>query len=404
MPQILRLWAFLAAILLTVTAPYCEEHPLVYIDTHFENASPLDWEIDAEGAVHINLHYDHERNSPNRAAGHWYFLVEGKLGSTLTLILQNVDNIWNGRQASVAQEDTIAWKSLDHETWIPFDTEFIEGNKLRFDLTMEQEKIYIARAIPYCLSDLASFLQSIQTHPQVEIETIGKTVEGRPLEMVRVGNPTAPHRVLIRARAHAWEPGGNWVLHGLIQALLRDDPRNERFLERFCLYTLPMANKDGVARGLTRFNMLGKDLNRNWDQPADPILAPENAALEAWLERMVRAGHKPDLAIDLHNDQGGNLHISRPNVQLETYLANMKRFESLLYKYTWFREGATGGNFRNPGTLGEGWVERYGVDACILELNTNWIKGLNDVPSSQNWERMGDMLRDVFYAYFEEHN
>ena len=26
-----------------------------------------------------------------------------------------------------------------------------------------------------------------------------------------------------------------------------------------------MANKDGVARGGTRFNLRGKDLNRNWD-------------------------------------------------------------------------------------------------------------------------------------------
>ena len=27
---------------------------------------------------------------------------------------------------------------------------------------------------------------------------------------------------------------------------------------------------------MTRFNLAGKDLNRDWDQPADPQLAPEN--------------------------------------------------------------------------------------------------------------------------------
>ena len=38
---------------------------------------------------------------------------------------------------------------------------------------------------------------------------------GAPLEIVRVGRPEAPYRVFLRARAHAWEPGGNWVVEGL---------------------------------------------------------------------------------------------------------------------------------------------------------------------------------------------
>ena len=104
--------------------------------------------------------------------------------------------------------------------------------------------------------------------------------------------------MLLRARAHAWEPGGNWVVQGLIRALLTDDEVSRRCLKRYCVYVLPMANKDGVARGLTRFNMLGKDLNRDWDRPADATLAPENHALETWIKRMVEQGRPPHLAID----------------------------------------------------------------------------------------------------------
>ena len=48
---------------------------------------------------------------------------------------------------------------------------------------------------------------------------------------------------------------------------------------RFCV--MPMANKDGVAKGRTRFNLNGIDLNRGWDKPADEKLAPENAARPA---------------------------------------------------------------------------------------------------------------------------
>jgi hypothetical protein len=184
-------------------------------------------------------------------------------------------------------------------------------------------------------------------------------VAGRDLEIVRLGNPDAPYRVFVRARAHPWESGSNWVAQGLIQRLLKDDDDARRFLRVYSVSVLPMANKDGVARGGTRFNLRGKDLNRDWDKPANPELAPENAGLEKWLEAEIAAGRRPHLALELHNDGAGRLHISRPPVpQLDRHLARMAIFEELLRKQTWFTEGSTNAAFRNSGTLGDGWLER----------------------------------------------
>jgi hypothetical protein len=45
---------------------------LEYIDTSFENASPLWYEAAPDGTVLVHLLYDHERSSPNRAAGHFH--------------------------------------------------------------------------------------------------------------------------------------------------------------------------------------------------------------------------------------------------------------------------------------------------------------------------------------------
>src|SRR5215467_2400612 len=44
-----------------------------FIDTGFENASPLWYEFTHEGVIQVHLIYDHERSSPNRAAGHIHF-------------------------------------------------------------------------------------------------------------------------------------------------------------------------------------------------------------------------------------------------------------------------------------------------------------------------------------------
>ncbi len=385
------------------TAATAPPHPLSFINTAMENASPLQWTIDPDGGVQIELLYDYERDSPNRAAGHWHFQLQGKPGAELTLVLRNFDNVWNGRPGVAVSRKSICFTSSDGKRWEIIPVEYLpDSHHVRFRVKLDEKgSLYLARIEPYRISDLNRLIDEIKTNPLVHIEEIGRTVEGLPLEVLRVGRPDAPHHVFIRARAHSWEPGGNWVAEGLIRALLADDDNARKCLDRYCLHVLPMANKDGVARGRTRFNALGKDLNRDWDQPADPTLAPENAALEAWLQRLIDAGHKPDFAMDLHNDEGGGLHISRPPVaDLEAHLERMKQFEALLRQHTWFTEGASGPAFRNGGTLGEGFLSRFGIDACILEFNCNWAAGLNRPPNADAWKEFGHGLSRVFLDFF----
>src|SRR5687768_14480398 len=77
---------------------------LEYIGTGFEHASPMWYDIAEDGAVRINLLYDHERQSPNRAAGHIHFLIHARSGSKHTFEFRNLDNVWNGQPGSVAAE------------------------------------------------------------------------------------------------------------------------------------------------------------------------------------------------------------------------------------------------------------------------------------------------------------
>jgi hypothetical protein len=397
---------WLPLVLFTVTAILdgpvnAATHPLEFIDTGFENASPLWYEIADDGVVLVHLLYDHERSSPNRAAGHFHFQLQARAGAKLTLELRNLDNVWNGRKASVAGELQAAVISTDGRSWRSVRLERLAGDRVRLTVEMPGPRLYVARVEPYRLSDLDRLLADVRQHAQAHVKRIGKTAEGRLLEVLQIGSESAPHRVFVRARAHPWEAGGNWVVEGLVRRLLRGDAEAETFLRRYCLYVMPMANKDGVARGRTRFNVRGKDLNRNWDKPADPQLAPENAALEAWLEEMIRAGRPPQLAIDLHNDGRGLLHISRPPVaHLRRHVERMATLEKLLRKHTWFTEGSTQAEFRNAGTLGEGWLERYGIDAVIHELSCNWIEGLKQPPLGRHWQTYGEQLATVFFEYF----
>ena len=372
-----------------------------FIDTSFENASPLWYDFDPDGTIELHLLYDNERSSVNRAAGHFHFLLHGKTGAHFTLEFKNLDNIWNGRPSSIANELKTAVISTNGHEWKTIKLEDLSDNRVQLKIEMPGPGLYVARVEPYRLSDLEQLLASLRTNALAQVQTIGKTVEGRDLEIVRIGSSDTPHRVFVRARAHAWEAGSSWVAQGLVHRLMLNDELARQYRARYCVYLLPMANKDAVAHGRTRFNLQGKDLNRDWDKPADSVTAPENFALEQWLQAMVTNGIAPQLAMELHNDGSGRLHLSRPpGPKLQAYLGRMKTLEQLLRKDTWFTEGSTEETFRNPGSLGEGWFERYGVDAVVHELNCNWIAGLKDSPSARHWEEYGASLATVFYEYF----
>ena len=225
---------------------------------------------DRDGTIQIHLLYDHERASPNRAAGHIHLRLHGSPGAKLTLEFRNLDNVWNGTPASVASELKTLVISEDGRDWKPVSTESLPGNRVRLTVVMPGPTLYVARLEPYRLSDLDRLLGSIRNNPRVRNHAnIGRTAGGRDLEIIQIGAGRAPYRVFLRARAHPWESGSSWIAQGLVQRLLKEDAATKGFLERYTVYILPMANKDGVARGMTRFNGRGKDLNRNWDKPAD---------------------------------------------------------------------------------------------------------------------------------------
>ena len=131
-----------------------------------------------------------------------------------------------------------------------------------------------------------------------------------------------------------------------------------------------------------------------------PILAPENFALEQWLEKMIAQNQGPDLALELHNDGNGFLHWSRPpNPDASRYPQRMQTLENLLRRHTWFTEGSSKDG-ANVGTLADGWLERYGVDAAVHEFNCQWAAGLGRTPLGRDWEKYGEGLARVFEEYF----
>lgn len=373
---------------------------LIFINMFIENGSVLNWERAGGDTILFNLAYDYERAAFNRAYTHWHFLINARAGSDLTLILQNFNEIYNGKPVPFSYSwpaDCVV--SKDGRKWQHVPAEWIEGERMRVMVHMDSDSLYVASVEPYRISDLQRMFSRIKDDPRIGIIPIGESVEGRELDIIQIGKENTPRRIFMRARAHPWEAGSNWVIEGIVNNLLQHTTEVSEFLKHYTIYILPMADIDGVAHGKTRFNMNGMDLNRNLTRPADSVLSPENAAMELWIAEMIAKGLKPDLAIDFHNDSNGNLNFSSSGENSAVYVSHMKLLEKLLRAESWFSEGSS---FNGTTTFEEGLMSRYGIEGLVYELNAHWIKGLNKEPLSDDWKLLGKQLCEVFNDYFKK--
>jgi murein tripeptide amidase MpaA len=89
-----------------------------------------------------------------------------------------------------------------------------------------------------------------------------------------------------------------WWMEGALEWLL--DAENEQsraLLERCTFYIVPNMNPDGSRRGHLRTNAAGRNLNREW---ADPAL---DSAPEVYVVREAMARGGVDFFLDVHGDE-----------------------------------------------------------------------------------------------------
>jgi hypothetical protein len=157
-----------------------------------------------------------------------------------------------------------------------------------------EKDAYVAMKYPYTPGYNHAWLASLKGNPHVKVMTVGKSAEGRPLQIVQIGDgdPTKTPCVLIYAREHSNEQDGSWLVQGAAEFLCSDDGTAKDIRARYAFILIPLLDPDGAI------NSNRENITETFT-PWSP--SPEAVAYSNFFKAQIDSGRRLDLVIDLHN-------------------------------------------------------------------------------------------------------
>jgi murein tripeptide amidase MpaA len=311
----------------------------VTLTADFEAGNVAGSEWLAEDRVQVQVNGEVDQDGRNRQPSWWYFRLDDVQGKTLTIDIAGLEGEYNYRKHDGSGlRHTLPAYSFDNENWRTVESAewLTDPSRIRIRIPAgESTQLWVARQPPYSFSRLERLLDELDDRPSLARETIARTPEGRPLELLTITEPTPPgdearpeeekRVVWLMARQHSWESGTSWALEGALRFLVSDDPAAQRERTQTIYKILPMPDPDGVVRGGVRFNHNGYDLNRNWDT-ATPEKMPEITAMGRAMRDWLDSGRAIDLFLTLHNTESSS-YVSgaldrSPDKEMAQYIHN----------------------------------------------------------------------------------
>jgi murein tripeptide amidase MpaA len=262
----------------------------IKISQHFDAGAIDVLRADTPQTIEVNL-----RKDSHADISQWfYFRLQGARGEACTI------RFLNAGQATYPSgwENYQAVASYDRDTWFRVPTAY-DGRVMTVTHTPLHDSVYYAYFEPYSWERHLRLLGRAVISPLARVLDLGNTVDGRDMNLLVVGNPSAQKKIWVIARQHPGETMAEWFVEGMVDALL--DPANpiaRRLLQRAAFYIVPNMNPDGSVRGNLRTNAAGANLNREWMSPSLET-SPEVFVVKNKIHEV-----GCDLFLDVHGDEG----------------------------------------------------------------------------------------------------
>lgn len=264
--------------------------PALIISSAFDGGNIACLAADDPGDIRLEILKDNESDFYQ-----WfYFRLTGARGQACRLNIVNAGKSaytkgWEGYQAVA---------SHDRQTWRRVPTAYKDG-VLTLEHTPQADAVWFAYFAPYTMERHGDLIARVQATPRAALSVLGRTLDGRDMDLLRVGEPSPDKRICWAvARQHPGETMAEWWMEGFIDRLL--DPGDTiaaALLGKAMFYLVPNMNPDGSRRGHLRTNAAGANLNREWREPT------MERSPEVFLVRSRMHETGVDFCLDVHGDE-----------------------------------------------------------------------------------------------------
>lgn len=174
--------------------------------------------------------------------------------------------------------------------------------------TFADDRVYVAMRVPYTPGLAEAYIARLEKNPLAKVITVGKSKEGRPLRVVKIGGGSDEDErnkpcILMYAREHGNEQDSSWAAQGAIDWLLSDAEEARSIRGQFTVLLIPLLDPDGAARGLY------ENLTHSFAYKRHST--PEPIAYAAFFRKWIDAGQRLDVITNLHNVESAEQpHVS----------------------------------------------------------------------------------------------
>lgn len=187
-----------------------------------------------------------------------------------------------------------------------------------FTHTFTSDTVWVALRYPYTYTYGQRYTESIRNNPFVTVETIGKTREGRNIDLIIITDKGVKNKdkkgIWLVAKDHAVEQDGAWMIEGIIEFLLSKDTVAEILRKKTIFAMVPLAAPDATYHGRTVNPITGADVSHSYSigplsiKRAE-IMTEETKAIWNMVQKWVKEGHSVDIAAILHNPHGSEENV-----------------------------------------------------------------------------------------------
>lgn len=329
------------------------------------------------GENHYQVEFDPETNAKD---SQWfYFEVNGAAGKLLTFDLLEVDKTnvpkhWKTAVPVYSNDLGTTWERLT-------TTSLVNDSTFTFSHEFTTDTVRLAFHDPYTVTRVESKIAGWKQSHYCTAEIIGESVEKRPLTHLTITDVSIPNEgkvgVWVIARQHAAEVTGSYVMEGMVDYLLSDDPGAKLLRTKTVFNVIPMVNPDGVYAGNYRQNVNGINLNRVWNGTASFTKSPEVAYVQKAIKEWVDGGNNYTYFFDLHSTSGTEPHFAFHSTASQTsveYNARLTQFLKYVETHAPVVDSSIGkSDSLNTQLAEDSNYNAYGVLAFTFEAGYNYV-------------------------------